>query len=450
MHEAMVTVDHDLEAHPGRGVERRPVELELLLGERQPVHVALAVELRLAAVRDEPADRRAVADQLLLTELRPPEPRPPAGPRLAPVVLDEMPEQPARLDLNRAREEPVAQSGPLEVALDRHLRRRSLLGWQPPLDLRGFDLAEPPVQTHRRAAVLLVVPLHLDEQLVVAGLRPRLERDHGLVATGNLGGALEPVHLLHLLDRVALHRRPQGLLDDPVEVDEHLLAQEPVDLLLAQPVLAHQPGQRRPLVVGVVVDVHPREPAPPRDHPVDKPGERPALPLAIAPPLRPVHHLARLRAAAPAEEELEPPRRLEERMPLHVEPHVADVGCRQQPEATVGLVRQQLEDPLPRPPMVQLQRSLPLQPRERVGPDLPHLPRVDGTIAKRLERRDTRGDQLLRPRPPHPRNQRRMIVLLQPRPAQVPEVAEAAVGVRPPVRLRLLAERLEEPPRIRR
>ncbi len=114
------------------------------------------------------------------------------------------------------------------------------------------------MQLERRAAVLLVVALDLLEDRVVAGLDPLLEAHDRLVAARHLGGALEPVELLDRLDRVAVGRGPQRLLDDAVEVDQHLLAQEVVDLLLPRSVLAGEAGQGRALVRGVVVDVQAR------------------------------------------------------------------------------------------------------------------------------------------------------------------------------------------------
>ena len=52
------------------------------------------------------------------------------------------------------------------------------------------------------------------------------------------------------------HPGAQALAHDLEQVDEHLAAEELVDLLLARRVRAHQPGERRRLVGGVVVDVH--------------------------------------------------------------------------------------------------------------------------------------------------------------------------------------------------
>ena len=171
------------------------------------------------------------------------------------------------------------------------------------------------------------------EERVVAALEPLLEEDGRLVAAHDLGRAHEPVQRLDRLDRVALDRRAERLLDDAVEVDEHVVAQEVVHLLLARAVLAHEAAQRRALVGGVVVDVRAGIAAPALDHPVDEALEDLALAVAVARPRGLVAHGAVLVAVAPAEQVLEPARRLVERMALEVEPDVAEVGLREQPEA---------------------------------------------------------------------------------------------------------------------
>ena len=139
------------------------------------------------------------------------------------------------------------------------------------------------MQLEGGAAVLLVVALDLLEQRVVTRLDPLLEADDGLVAAGDVRRADEAVELLDLLDRVALGRGADRLPDDAVEVDEHLLAQEVVDLGLAGAVLAHEAGQRRALVVGVVIDVHAGVAPPALDDPVDELLERGALGVAVSP-----------------------------------------------------------------------------------------------------------------------------------------------------------------------
>ena len=85
---AVVIVDPDAEARAGARIERRSPDLVLLGRERHPVRVALSLDLGRIAVPLEPADRRPVAPQLFVVELRPAEPRPPLGPRLALVVTE--------------------------------------------------------------------------------------------------------------------------------------------------------------------------------------------------------------------------------------------------------------------------------------------------------------------------------------------------------------------------
>ena len=73
--------------------------------------------------------------------------------------------------------------------------------------------------------------------------------------------AHEVVERLDPLDRVALDRRAQALAHRPEQVDEDAAAQQPVDLVLARGVPAHQPLERGRLVRRVVVDVHLRDSA---------------------------------------------------------------------------------------------------------------------------------------------------------------------------------------------
>ena len=99
----------------------------LLRAEGHAVRVALALDRRRLPVPPQPTERGAVRDELVLVELRPAEPRPPLGSRLALVVLHEVPEQTPRLAFLRAGEQPVAERGPLRVAHDCLLARRTLV-----------------------------------------------------------------------------------------------------------------------------------------------------------------------------------------------------------------------------------------------------------------------------------------------------------------------------------
>ena len=113
----------------------------------------------------------------------------------------------------------------------------------------------------RASGILLVVGADPVEQRVLASLEPFLEGDDRFAPTGDLGRALEAVELLDVLDRVAGDRGAERLPRHPVEVDEHLAAEEVVELVLARPVLAHQALERGRLVGRVVVDVHAGEAA---------------------------------------------------------------------------------------------------------------------------------------------------------------------------------------------
>ena len=159
----------------------------------------------------------------------------------------------------------------------------------------------------------------------------------------DVGLPLEAEELLDVLDRVARHRGAQRLLRHPEEVDEHLAAEEVVDLLLARGVLAHEPRERGALVRRVVVDVHAREAAAALDDVVDEPLERLLLGVAVARPDVLVARLAVLAELDPADQVLEPARRLEPRVALEVEPDVARARLRQKREAAVGLLRQELD-----------------------------------------------------------------------------------------------------------
>ena len=219
-----------------------------------------------------------------------------------------------------------------------------------------------------RAAVLLVVALDLREERLVAGLDPGLEGDDRIVTTLHLGLALEAVERLDRLDRVARRRGAERLAHDPVEVDEHFLAQEVVDLALARPVLAHQPRERGALVGGVVVDVEARMAAAALDDPVDEPLEHRALAVAVARPECLVAHLAGLVPVAEPEEELEPARGVVERVPLEVEPHVAEVGYGQEAEPALHLVGQELVEMHPRLATAKLELCLVTHLLEALGP----------------------------------------------------------------------------------
>src|SRR6185437_1472141 len=132
---------------------------------------------------------------------------------LAPVVLQELGEEPPRVAFLRAFEQLAAQAldrGELLAAL---LGRLAALRRLPPREAGRTEPDEPFVEPRSRDAVLRVVALDLAEDRVVPGLQPLLEEHRGLPAAAYLGRALEAVQLLDRLQRIALLRDPQGLAD---------------------------------------------------------------------------------------------------------------------------------------------------------------------------------------------------------------------------------------------
>ena len=252
-----------------------------------------------------------------------------------------------------------------------------------------------------------------------------------------VGRALEPVQLLDLLDRVARDAGPQRLPDDAVEVDEQLLPQPVVDLALARRVLAHEAPHRGALVRRVVVDVQVGVDAAARLDPVDEALEGRLLAVAVEAPDDLVARLAAV-AVAPAEEVLEPARRLVERVALEVEPDVAFRGRRKRAEAAVLLVREELDAPLAGAREVELERGLRPDALERLRPDALDR-RVGARLRERRQRRDPRGGEPLRVQPPEPRDEDRVVLRDAPVLAEVPEVADRAVvdGPRPRLGARL-------------
>ena len=98
-------------------------------------------------------------------------------------------------------------------------------------------------------------------------------------------------------------RDPQRLAHDRVQVDEHVLAQQVVDLVLARRVLGHQPLQRGRFVGGVVVHVQVRIALEPLVDEVDELLERAAFLVACVRPerfelLAAIHHTEEVLEAA--------------------------------------------------------------------------------------------------------------------------------------------------------
>src|SRR2546429_6162931 len=162
----------------------------------------------------------------------------------------------------------------------------------------------------KRLAVVLIVCPDVLEDPALARLEPLFEGDDRAAAAAHLLPALEAVERLDLLDRVAVEREPHRLANDAEEVDEHLAAQQVVELGLARAVLAHQPLQRGALVRRVVVDVHPREARAALADQVEEPLKALLLLRAVERPNLVVLRDAVVVEVDPAEQVLEPARRL--------------------------------------------------------------------------------------------------------------------------------------------
>ena len=104
-----------------------------------------------------------------------------------------------------------------------------------------------------------------------------------------------------------------------------------------------------------MVDVRAGVAPAPGDGPVDEALEDLALAVAIARPGGLVAHSAVLVAVAPAEQVLEPARRLVEGMALEVEPDVAERRLGQEPKAAALLVGQVIDAVLARLAVVELE-----------------------------------------------------------------------------------------------
>ena len=199
--------------------------------------------------------------------------------------------------------------------------------------------------------------------------------------------------------------------------------------------LAREPRERGPLVRRVVVDVHAREAAAALGEVVDELLERLLLAGAIVRPEASVGRRSVLVQLDPAEEVLEPARRLEPRMALEVEPDVAGRRLGQEGEAALRLLREQIDAVLARVPAMQLELGLVAEPREGVGPDLRDA-RVRRRRAERLHRPDAAGEEPVVLEPRHARDERQVVVVLPLRLAPLQELAEPAVLDRVRIRRR--------------
>ena len=133
--EAVLVVDRDVVApSPSPGRRRRRRSCAPAAGTRTCTRTTARPRLSLDEL--EPADRLGALDQLVLVELEVVEVGPPLRLLLAPVVLEQVREQPARLALLRAREQLRLDPRALLEPLLRLLLDLARLGRLPPLDLR--------------------------------------------------------------------------------------------------------------------------------------------------------------------------------------------------------------------------------------------------------------------------------------------------------------------------
>ena len=331
------------------------------------------------AVVVEAADGLGVCDQLLGRHLQVVVVAPPVGFLLTPVPPELLAEEPPRGHnaLGARRRHRRATGEALRQVLDLALPLLQLDGRLRRLNDRPRDrdvefllrlrpaVLEPLPQQPGRAAVLLVVGGDLVEDGIVVAVEPALVGDDARAGLRDRVVALAHVQSLDRLQRVRLTRGEERLLDDPVEVDQDLAAQQAVNLSLARAVSAHQALERRGLIGRVVVDVHVGVRVQARDDQVDEVLERLLLPRAVVCP-------DRLEAAGMVEhaEEVFQPLVLRPGVALHVEEEVGIGRLGQQREAELRtLGRHQLVDRLACLALPHLQLGLLAQTRQRRGAD---------------------------------------------------------------------------------
>ena len=208
---------------------------------------------------------------------------------------------------------------------------------------------EPVAQAQRRHAVIAVVVGQVVEDLLCRGARAQPRRavatviaqcarldvpDDRVVALLHVAGAHLVAHVqrLELLDGVGPRADTQSAADDGVEIDEHAVAQQTVDIGLARPVSRRHRQQMGRLVRRVVVDVHVGMLHPLQIHDVEEALEGHPLLLERMGPQGAVL----LADVDPAEQVVDAPdggiRLRVERVALEVEEHVARIRARQSPE----------------------------------------------------------------------------------------------------------------------
>ena len=268
-----------------------------------------------------------------------------------------------------------------------------------PRRIRRAQRQQPRVQLGGRDAVFLIVAddvgLERRPPRRVALEQVIFEGDDRLIPLAHVRFTCEAVERLELLDRVAVLRLDERAQDDRVEIDQHVVAQQVVDLVLARRVVHRQPPQRGLLVGRVMVHVRVRVLAAMAHEPVDEPLERALLPAGVVAPLRVIRR--RTAAHVRSEEILQLGPRLVERVSLHVEIDVVRVGPRQQGETFALLHVEQLVQVVAGGAPFELQPCLTTNLRERSHP------------ARRGKRRDPALAQTLDLLAPDRRDERQVI-----------------------------------------
>ena len=204
----------------------------------------------------------------------------------------------------------------------------------------GFECPrqQPVPQFAGRPAVVAVVLLDLLEQhrrlvgpAVIAQFAVAGVLGDRVGGGGDLARAQVRAHVQRLerLEAVILRAYPNALAYQREKVDQHAVAQQVVDVVLADAVVPGQPQQRRLLVGGVMVDVHVRVPAATFAHHRQEILQRAAFLVAVVRPQR-VEAVSRVEypeqiLQAPAAAVGGP-----QRVALEVEEQVPTVGVGQQ------------------------------------------------------------------------------------------------------------------------
>jgi hypothetical protein len=233
-------------------------------------------------------------------------------------------------------------------------------------------------------------------------------------------------HLARLVDHQRVdHPRPESLAHHRVEVHEDLPPQQIVHRVLAARVDAHQLRDRRLLVGAVVVHVHAGIPGEALVDEVHEPLEQPAL---LDPVVGPHRLVAPVRAVAEdeAEQEMEAPRRLPERIALDVEDHVSDRQPRQQGKPAARVARDGMPVEVARAPPSELERRL-IAKRLQGKVGHPLHARLRRRRREGGERRQAGAAQELHLRAADVRHEREMVLRLPAGRAHSAELAERAV-----------------------